>query len=83
MQSKAAADMRGPAGTGDAHTQLDRGATQGLEIYEHLRTAAGFLLFFFWFKVFNIICYPQMHSHIKYVQKPARGSGLLVFIHHK
>lgn len=46
MQSKAAADMRGPAGTGEAHTQLDRGATQGLDIYEHLRMAAGLLLFF-------------------------------------
>lgn len=86
MQNKAAADMRGPAGTGEAHTQLDRGATQGLEIYEHLRMAAGLLLFFgvfFWFKVFNKICSPQMHLNIKYVQKPARGSGLLVFIHHK
>lgn len=46
MQSKAAADMRGPAGTGEAHTQPDRGATQELEIYEHLRMAAGLLLFF-------------------------------------
>lgn len=58
MQSKAAADMRGPAGTGEAHTQLDRGATQGLEIYERLRMAAGPLLFFglfSWFKVFNIL----------------------------
>lgn len=85
MQSKGAADMRGPAGTGEAHTQLYRGAAQGLDIYEHLRVADGLLLFFCfsWFKVFNIICYPQMHLNIKYMQKPARGSGLLVFIHHK
>lgn len=84
MQSKAAADMRGPAGTGEAHTQLDRGATQGLEIYERLRMAAGPLLFFPGSRCsIYYICYPQMHVHIKYVQKPARGSGLLVFIHHK
>lgn len=71
-----------PAGTGEAQPESSWDIYEHLKHTKHSEDGSWLLGWVCLFDVLDITSYPQMHLHIKYVQKPARGSVLLC-IHHE